>query len=105
MGTICYGGGVATRLQTLVQLTDELVAELDRRAGQLGVSRSRLIRQLLERQLTEDRGTERTRALVDGYRRLPQTDARDEWGDLDRWTETNTRRNLAALAREEESSW
>ncbi|MDQ3538660.1 MAG: ribbon-helix-helix protein, CopG family, partial [Actinomycetota bacterium] len=61
---------MAIRLQTLVQLTDELVAELDRRAGQLGVSRSRLIRQLLERQLTEDRGTERTRALVDGYRRL-----------------------------------
>ncbi len=96
---------MASRVQTLVQLSDELVAELDRRAGQLGVSRSRLIRQLLERQLAQDRVTQRTQALVDGYQRVPQSDARDEWGDLDRWTETNTRRNLAALAREEERFW
>ena len=40
--------------------------------------------------------------IVDGYRRVPQATADDEWGDLDAWTLTNTRRNLAALAREEQ---
>jgi len=34
--------------QTLVQLTDELVAALDRRAEREGVSRSKVVRDLLD---------------------------------------------------------
>jgi len=93
------------RTQTLVQLTDALVDQLDRRASRLGVSRSRLIRDLLEESLADERRLETTRRMIEGYERAPQEDARDEWGDLDAWTEVNTRRNLAALAGEEEESW
>lgn len=31
--------------------------------------------------------------------------ADDAWGNLDQWTETNTGRNLAALAAEEDQRW
>ncbi len=93
------------RTQTLVQLTDDLVARLDRRASSLGVSRSRLIRDLLEQALEEDSRRELTRRMIEAYERVPQEDARDEWGDLDAWSEVNARRNLAALAAEEEGPW
>lgn len=88
--------------QTLVQLTDELVEALDRRARREGVSRSKLVRNLLDAALS--RGEEHDRALVDGYRRAPQSDAVDAWGDLAAWTETNARRNLAALD-DEDGGW
>lgn len=93
------------RTQTLVQLTDALVDQLDRRARRLGVSRSWLIRDLLEESLADERRLETTRRMLEGYERAPQEDARDEWGDLDAWTEINARRNLAALAAEEEQGW
>lgn len=96
---------MASRTQTLVQLTDELVAALDRRAAAAGVSRSALIRQLLEGALADERRAETTRRLVAGYERAPQTEGRDAWGDLDAWSEANTRRNLAALDEEEQIRW
>ncbi len=85
--------------QTLVQLTDELVEALDRRAAREGISRSKLVRDLIAAGLSS--GDEHDRALVEGYRRTPQSDASDAWGDLDAWTEANTRRNLAALDAED----
>jgi metal-responsive CopG/Arc/MetJ family transcriptional regulator len=93
------------RAQTLVQLTDELVALLDARAAAEGVSRSRLIRELLEQALSDDRRAARSRRIVAGYAAAPQQDARDAWGDLDEWTDANTRRNRAALAGEEADAW
>lgn len=78
--------------QTLVQLTDQLVAQLDARARADGVSRSRLIRDLLARALGE--ADELDRRLLEGYRRVPQHDC---WGDLEAWAAANARRNLAAL--------
>lgn len=90
------------RTQTLVQLNQELVRLLDRRAASRGISRSALIRDLLERGLQRDRADATSERLVEGYRRVPQRIGHDAWGDLDRWTETNVRRNLAALAGEEE---
>lgn len=102
-----YGTLVAVpgRTQTLVQLTEELVELLDRRAARAGLSRSALVRELLADALREDRAGDLSRRIVDGYRRVPQEIADDEWGDLDAWTESNTRRNLAALRREESESW
>jgi len=82
--------------QTLVQLTDELVHALDRRAEREGVSRSKVVRDLLMAGLSTRE--EHDRALVEGYQRAPQA---DEWGDLDAWTEANSRRTLAALNRED----
>jgi predicted transcriptional regulator len=92
---------VGNRTQTLVQLTDELRDELDRRATRLGVSRSRLIRDLLERGLAHERAEGHSARIAEGYARFPQAEARDAWGDLDAWGEANARRNLAALAEEE----
>lgn len=83
--------------QTLVQLTDELVDALDRRAVREGVSRSRLVRDLLTAALTTDE--EIDRALHEGYSREPQAD--DAWGDLDAWSDGVRRRRLAALDRED----
>lgn len=88
--------------QTLVQLTDELVEALDRRAMLQGVSRSKVVRDLLGAALSA--GAEHDRALLAGYTRMPQSDASDAWGDLDRWTAANTRRNLAGLA-DEDGGW
>ncbi len=92
---------MSSRIQTLVQLTDDLVRHLDERAGRSGTSRSAVIRELLEEALSDERRTEISRRLVEGYTREPQSEGRDAWGDLDAWSEVNTRRNLAALAAEE----
>lgn len=96
---------MASRTQTLLQLTDELVDLLDRRASEQGVSRSKLVRTILEQELRQDRESEISRRLVEGYSRIPQSEGRDAWGDLDAWTEQNTRRNLAALRCEEKNAW
>ncbi|CAN5274623.1 hypothetical protein BH20ACT16_BH20ACT16_04880 [soil metagenome] len=96
---------MAVRTQTLVQLTEELVDLLDRRAARDGVSRSALVRDLLAAALSEDHAREISARIVEGYRRVPQQTADDAWGDLDTWSESNARRNLAALGREEEQSW
>ncbi len=85
--------------QTLVQLTDELVEALDRRAKLEGVSRSKIVRDLLDAALATS--AEHDRALLAGYTGFPQSDAADRWGDLDHWTATNARRNRAALDAED----
>lgn len=60
------------RTQTIVQLTDELLRELDElRASSGGRSRSDLVREALERYLAEHRATSIDEAIVDGYTRFP----------------------------------
>lgn len=88
--------------QTLLQLTDELVVALDRRAKREGVSRSKLVRDLLDAALSS--GAEHDRAMIEGYRRMPQSEAVDAWGDLDAWTQANARRNMAAM-NDEDGGW
>lgn len=94
-----------SRTQTLVQLTDELIELLDRRAASAGVSRSALVRELLAEALQAERGEALSRRMIECYGKVPQEAGQDAWGDLDAWTEVNTRRNLAALAAEEEQPW
>ena len=65
----------------MVQLTDDLVEQLDREAARRGCSRSALIREAVVAHLAADVGRERVERYVDGYRRIPQGDV-DEWGDL-----------------------
>lgn len=91
-----------TMRQTLLQLSDELVEALDRRAKREGVSRSKLVRDLLDTALNA--GDEHDRALIEGYGRMPQSDAADAWGDLARWSATNARRNAAAV-NDEDGGW
>ncbi len=68
-----------SRRQTLVQLSDELLALLDERAARTGRSRSDLIRAAVERDLAADRDAAVDAAIVEGYRQLPQEP--DPWGD------------------------
>jgi len=69
------------RVQAMVQLNDELVANLDREAAQRGCSRSVIVREAISEHLAASTERARVREYVDGYRRVPQG-ASDEWGDV-----------------------
>jgi metal-responsive CopG/Arc/MetJ family transcriptional regulator len=71
---------VVARTQTLVQLTDELVAALDERAARRGVSRSRVIREALDAYLKSDRDAEIDAAIIEGYTQVPPPN-RDPWAE------------------------
>jgi predicted transcriptional regulator len=88
------------RTQTMVQLTDELVEVLDRVAERRGLSRSALIRTLLERSLREEREAMVTRSIVDGYTRIPQLTP-DDWGDVAAQGDRSTDELLQRLDAEE----
>jgi metal-responsive CopG/Arc/MetJ family transcriptional regulator len=62
------------RTQTIVQLSDELLAQLDERVVREGRSRSELIREALADYLAADREAEIDRRIVDAYTRQPQED-------------------------------
>jgi metal-responsive CopG/Arc/MetJ family transcriptional regulator len=79
---------VMARRQTLVQLSDELLALLDERAARTGRSRSDLIRSAIERELREDREAAIDAAIVDGYTRIPQP-------EYDPWAEASAKRSIA----------
>jgi predicted DNA-binding protein len=78
-----------SRRQTLVQLSDELLAVLDQRAAQRGSSRSALVREAVERYLAEDLEAEVSRRIVEGYQRVPDI------GELDGWAEQSAREMVA----------
>ncbi len=63
------------RTQTLVQLTQTLLRRLDERAAREGRSRSALIRDAIEDYLYDEEQAEISRQIVEGYERIPQTDA------------------------------
>jgi metal-responsive CopG/Arc/MetJ family transcriptional regulator len=77
------------RRQTLVQLSDELIALLDERAARSGRSRSELIRTAVERDLAGDRAAAIDAAIVEGYRKIPPR-------ELDAWAEASAKRSAAA---------
>jgi metal-responsive CopG/Arc/MetJ family transcriptional regulator len=62
------------RTQTLVQLSDGLLAQLDERAAREGRSRSDLIREAVSGYLAGDLEAAIDRRLVDAYTREPQED-------------------------------
>jgi hypothetical protein len=92
------------RTQTMVQLTEELVVQLDREAARRGMSRSALIRELLEEGLHDDREAEIDRKIVDGYTRIPPG-APDDWGDLEALSDRGTRDLLRRLDSEDRAGW
>ena len=69
---------IVARQQTLVQLTDELLALLDEKAAKEGTSRSELIRQAIERFLRDERRAGLDTAIVEAYTRMPQPQ-HDPW--------------------------
>ncbi len=73
LGPLGYHWTMA-RTQTIVQLSDDLLAELDVRRAREGRSRSDLIREAIEAYLADDRAAAIDRAIVDGYTRMPPTE-------------------------------
>jgi Arc/MetJ-type ribon-helix-helix transcriptional regulator len=76
------------RRQTLVQLTDDLLALLDERAARTGRSRSEIIRSAIERELAAEREAAIDAAIVEGYTRLPPP-------KRDPWAEASAKRSVA----------
>lgn len=60
------------RAQTLVQLTDRLLAALDQYAARVGRNRSEVIRSAIEHYLEESLEDDIDRVLVEGYTKQPQ---------------------------------
>ncbi len=60
-----------SRREVLVQLDDELVAQLDGLAARLGTNRSELLRRGAQAVITAEELVEADRELVAGYRHQP----------------------------------
>jgi hypothetical protein len=73
---------VMARTQTLVQLTEDLVAMLDEEAAERGLSRSALIRDVLTTHLEARREAVLSRRILEGYERIPPGEP-DGWADID----------------------
>lgn len=86
-----------TRKQTIVQLDDRLIDQMDRRAERDGVSRSHLIRQAVVAYLATQDQAEISRRIVEGYTRVPQ-DLPDEWGDPGKLADRLAGESLSALS-------
>jgi hypothetical protein len=89
-----------TRTQTLVQPTDDLLRLLDEEAGERGISRSALIREVLTEHLTGRHAAEISQRIVEGYERIPPARP-DAWGDLGTTTDQATVDLLQRLDEEE----
>lgn len=88
------------RVQTMVQLSDELVTALDREAARRSTSRSELIRRILREFLSANEEAAIARQIVDGYARIPPSTP-DEWGDPGEITDRATADLLHRLDAEE----
>ncbi len=91
------------RTQTMVQLSDELLARLDAEAARASMSRSALIRQAVSEYLERSSHQAAVARYVDGYRRIPQG-APDEWGDVGEAGERARREVHARLDAEERAA-
>lgn len=91
------------RTQTMVQLTDDLVADLDREAAERGLSRSAVIREAIEAHIAERRQDTIGEAIADGYRRIPPG-VPDAWGDLEADADVAGRETAQRLDEEERAA-
>lgn len=69
------------RIQTLVQLTSDLLRRLDERAAREGRSRSALIRDAIEAYLHDEEKARIDREIIEGYERIPTTDEELAWAE------------------------
>jgi predicted transcriptional regulator len=84
----------------MVQLTDDLVAKLDEEAAERNLSRSAVIREVLEAHVAEREHDAIGEAIAEGYRRIPPGTP-DEWGDLERMADIAGVETAQRLDREE----
>lgn len=69
------------RQPTLVQLTNDLLTLLDRRAAATGCSRSELIRDAVASYLADDRDAALDAEMVEAYRRVPEPVEEMVWAE------------------------
>lgn len=86
----------------MVQLSDELVAQLEAEATRLGCSRSAIVREAVAEHLERSSLKRDIERYVEAYRAMPQPDI-DECGDLDSMTAFSSSASLRALDLDEES--
>ena len=91
------------RVQTMVQLTDDLLRDLDKEAGRRKTSRSALIRDVLATFLGQESEAAKVARYVEGYRRNPPPTI-DEWGNLDEQGLRDGARIMRALEAEEDAA-
>ncbi|MDQ6725370.1 MAG: ribbon-helix-helix domain-containing protein [Actinomycetota bacterium] len=91
------------RTQTMVQLTDELVRALSEEARRRGLSRSALIRTVLEEHLDSHGRVAIGRQIAEGYARVPPATP-DEWGYVSDLTDRATADVLVRLDAEERNA-
>ena len=84
----------------MLQLPEDMVRALDLRASSRGMSRSALVREIVEESLGNDRRAITGRQIADGYRRIP-AGTPDEWADLAALEDANTLDLLRRLDGEE----
>ncbi len=84
----------------MVQLTDELIGELDAEAHRRGLSRSALIREVLDAYLGGLRSLDVGRRIVAGYTAVPQATP-DAWGAVDRFSDRGAGELATRLDEEE----
>lgn len=63
-----------SRMATLVQLNQDLLAALDQRAAERGVSRSQVIREAIETYLADALDAAIDHQIVEAYERRPQVE-------------------------------
>ena len=90
------------RTQTLVQLTTELVEQLDDTAAAQGISRSELIRDAVAAYLHADIERSQEAEWLASYTNTPNTTQHDEWGDLSNQTASTTRTTARKISTDEE---
>src|ERR687897_365797 len=88
------------RTQTMVQLTQHLIAKLDEEAAERGTSRSAVIREAIESHIAAREHGAIGEAIAEGYRRIPPGTP-DEWGDPELMADIATREGLQRLDLEE----
>ncbi len=91
------------RTQTMVQLSEELLRSLDDMARTNGVSRSKLIRDLVTEGLRRASIDEVGARIAAGYRRIPQAEP-DEWGHIHAGGDAATEDLLVRLDAEERAA-
>jgi len=84
----------------MVQLTDALVGELDAEASRRRISRSALIREVLDAYLAELRSDDVGRRIAAGYTAHPP-ETPDAWGAVDRHGDVGALELLQRLDQEE----
>ncbi len=84
----------------MVQLTPQLVAQLDEEASQRHVSRSALIREVLEEHFVHSLDKVIAQKIVDGYTRIPPGTP-DVWGELCKQADVSTSELIQRLNAEE----